>query len=94
MVQMNSKKIILVIIVIAALAGAGVFAYLSFSGSSSTVQTAPSSNTVSATDSILPYGTKLDFGKVNKFNETGRAFQYPAVTPADTGLQLNEIISQ
>ena len=91
---MNSKKIILVIIVIAALAGAGVFVYLTFNGSTSIVPIVATPTPVTAANSILPYGTKLDFDTINKFNETGRKFQYPTVTTADTGLQLNEIISQ
>ena len=91
---MNSKKIILVIIVVAALAGAGVFAYLTFNGSTSIAPIVATPTPVTAANSILPYGTKLDFDSINKFNETGRKFQYPIVTPSDTGLQLNEIISQ
>lgn len=88
---MRSKQIILLIVIIVALAGAGTFAYLSFSGSTSTT---PAEGETQTKGIILPHGNSLNFDKVNKFNETGRTFQYPAATPAETGLQLNEIISQ
>lgn len=93
---MNTKKIILIIIIVGALAGAGVFAYISMTGSGTTPGAASLTATTPATTAgaILPYGTELNFEKINKFNETGRTFEYPSVTPADTGLQLNEIISQ
>ena len=87
---MRTKQIILLVIIVVALAGAGVFAYMTFSSSPVT----PVAGEVQTGGIILPQGTKLDFEKVNKFNETGRTFQYPSATPADTGLQLNEIISQ
>lgn len=50
--------------------------------------------TASGVDSILPHGTKLDFDTVKKFNPTGRLFPYPTVKAEETGLQLNEIVSQ
>lgn len=87
---MRTKQIIITIIMIAALAGAGVFGYLSLSRDSSTAAP-PESATA---NSILPKGTTLNFDKVNRFNETGRQFQYPSVTPADAGLTLNEIMQQ
>jgi hypothetical protein len=84
---MKIKQIILIIIVIAALAGAGVFGYMSVKGKST-------GTTKKKTGTILPHGNNLDFGTVDKFNETGRQFEYPATTPADLGQPLNEIISQ
>lgn len=88
---MKIKQTIFIIIVIAALAGAGVFAYMSFAGGD---KSASVTAEVVPTAIILPHGSTLDFEKINKFNETGREFQYPKSTPIDIGLQLNEIISQ
>lgn len=88
---MKLKQIILIVIVIAALAGAGVFIYLSFSGSTTP---SASSGTAIVNSPILPNGNKLNFDKINKFNQTGHTFQYPTVGAADTGLGLNDIISQ
>ncbi len=90
---MNNKNIIFIGVIVVALAGAGVFAYISFFGSSST-STSTIVGQTTGTGTILPYGKSLNFETVNKFNETGRLFQYPQVTPADTGLLLSEIISQ
>lgn len=90
---MNNKNIILIVVVIIALAGAGVFAYISFFGSSTASSPTATGQTVGV-GTILPYGKSLNFETVNKFNETGRLFQYPEVTPADAGLLLSEIISQ
>lgn len=91
---MKSKQIILLIIIIAALAGAGVFAYLSMTASQGTPAVPGGLDTTQAQNNILPHGSELNFDKINQFNEVGRTFQYPATTPEDTGLTLNEIISQ
>lgn len=90
---MNSKKIILILLIVGALSGAGVFAYISMTGTGASSENTSTVPTSSA-GAILPNGSDLNFDKINKFNETGRVFEYPSVTPADTGLQLNEIISQ
>lgn len=87
---MQSKQIILIVIIVAALAGAGVFLYLSFSGKGTPTGT----NQPAAISPILPHGTSLNFDKVNKFNQTGRTFQYPTVNPGETGPALNDIITQ
>ncbi len=89
---MKNKNLILILVIIVALAGAGVFAYISFFGSSTA--TTPTTNQTVGAGTILPYGKSLNFETVNKFNETGRMFPYPEVTPADAGLMLSEIISQ
>lgn len=88
---MNSKKIITIIVIVAAFAGAGVFAYMSLRDDASSLVT---TSDQPAAPILLPYGDKLDFSAVNKFNQTGRIFQQPVTTAADVGLQLNEIISQ
>lgn len=88
---MNSKKIITIIIIIAAFAGAGVFAYMSLRGDATTLVT---TNDQSAAPILLPYGDELNFDAINKYNQTGKTFQYPATTAADVGSQLNDIISQ
>lgn len=89
---MKLKQIISIVIVIAALAGAGVFAYMSLKSEVDTATQATSSEQQTAI--ILPHGNELNFDQVNKYNQTGQQFQYPQTTAADTGLQLNEIISQ
>lgn len=90
---MKMKQNILLIIIIAALAGAGVFAYLSFF--KKTTEAPIVDNALSSSKgNILPHGTDLNFEKVNKFNQTGTQFSYPQATPADIGSPLNDIISQ
>ncbi len=89
---MNSKKIITIVVIVAALAGAGVFGYLSLRDDAVELVTAADGQ--AATPIILPYGDTLDFETVNKFNQTGRTYTLPVTTAADVGLQLNEIISQ
>lgn len=89
---MNSKQIILIVIIVIALAGGGVFAYFSLTGSGAVGTADVSQGSVKGV--ILPKGTKLNFEKINKFNETGRTFELPVVTPAETGLPLNDLISQ
>ncbi len=86
---MKIKQTIILIVIVVALAGAGVFAYMTFG---SPVAEVPATQETKAI--ILPHGNNLDFDDVNKFNETGRQFQYPVTLQSDIGLQLNEIISQ
>ena len=85
---MQSKQIIIIVVIIAALAGAGVFAYMSFSGNTSgniTTEIVPNNQ-------VLPRGNKLDFKSIDTFNPTGKAFQYPEVIPNEIGLPLNSIV--
>lgn len=91
MLSMNSKQIIIIIVIIAAIAGAGVFGYLTLTGDTAGTTSTTASPTI---NTILPHGKDLNFDKVNEFNETGRQFQYPSVTPSDAGLSLNEIMKQ
>jgi flagellar basal body-associated protein FliL len=86
---MNIKQIIVLIVIIAVLAGAGVFGYKFLMSS------VPNKNAAVTTKSeILPHGTNLDFSKVKKFNPNARLNTYPIVSPTETGLQLNDMISQ
>lgn len=77
----------MIAIIIAALAGAGVFAYLSLSGGST-----PQAQPAPVANQILPHGTSLDFEAINKFNETGKKFPYPVVSPGEIGQTLNTIV--
>ncbi len=86
------KKIISIVIIFGALAGAGFFAYKAFSSSSSTA--APSQAATKTTSEILPLGTNLNFEQVKKFNKDARIFQYPAVSPEDIGPGLSTMIKQ
>ena len=86
---MKIKQAVILIVVIVALAGAGIFAYKSFGSSISNVPATQESKAI-----ILPYGSKLDFDKVDKYNQTGRQAENPTVNPAEIGSQLNGIISQ
>jgi flagellar basal body-associated protein FliL len=83
---MNVKQIITIVVLIAVLAGAIVFAWTTFfSGRSQPAATlAPSSQ-------ILPHGTKLDFKTVQELNPSKRTYQYPVVTPGEVGLNLGEL---
>lgn len=88
---MKFKQVIIVIVIIAAIAGAIIFAYLGFF--SSAPSTPSTSASISISNAVLPLGTTLDFSQVKKFNPTGRQFQYPVVTPPDVGAQpLNNLI--
>ena len=86
---MDSKRLITIVIIIVALAGAGVFLYMSLTGmkSDNVVQQQSGS-------AILPSGNDLDFSKLKEFNPSGRKFQYPAVTPQDAGVSLGTIMKQ
>ncbi len=86
---MRFKQIIILLVIMAALAGAGVFAYKSF-----TNERSKSKTTETAQSAILPHGTELDFATLKKFNPSGKLFNYPNVTNDQAGAALNEIISQ
>ncbi len=89
---MKIKQIILIIVIIAAVAGAGVFAYMMFGKEAINPNVTAKNNTARI---ILPHGTKLDFAKVDKFNPTGKLFNYPVVDQAtEIGQPLNDIIRQ
>lgn len=89
---MKNKQIVIIMVIVGALAGAGVLAYFSL-GSKDTAITTATTNAAPAAI-ILPYGSDLSFDQINKFNQTGKSFDYPVTTAADTGLELNQIISQ
>jgi hypothetical protein len=90
---MGIKQIIIIIVIIAAIAGAGVFAYMTFfSGDAVTPATPLSAEGKS--NAILPQGTKLDFGTVQKFNKNSKIFQQPAVQPSEIGMGLDEIMEK
>lgn len=85
---MQSKQIITIIVIIAAFAGAGVFAYMAFSGNAS-----ENIITEVASDSqVLPFGDELNFDSIDTFNPTGKAFQYSEVAPSEVGSPLNNIV--
>ena len=88
---MSIKQIIAIIVIVVAFAGAGVFVYMAFSG---TTQTPPNltANGGAPASQILPYGSGLDFGQVTKFNKNGRVFDYPVVTEGEVGAELGTVI--
>lgn len=90
---MKLKQIITLIIIIAALAIAGVFAYNFLMGSVTEQDAVKSLEKPTASSAILPHGTELNFDTVNEFNPSGRLYTYPAVQPSDAGLPLNDLIS-
>ena len=90
---MRAKQIIILIIIIAALAIAGVFAYKFLMGTVSEESAAKSQSQGAGTSVILPQGTDLNFDTVKEFNPSGRLYTYPAVQPSDAGLPLNDLIS-
>lgn len=89
---MTIKKLLILIIVVVTLGGAGVFAYMSLSETGTSTEVAATNAQGQAI--ILPHGSDINFDNINKFNQTGKTFQYPQVTPADIGQELNAIISQ
>ena len=72
------RKLLTIIITIAALGGAVILGYSALSKKTPPQATGPSST-------ILPYGTALDFNNLQDFNKTNRLFPYPAVTPPEIG---------
>lgn len=87
---MKLKQIIGLIIVIAAFAGAGVFAYMSIISD----KNPEAATTTISTAEILPQGDKLDFEDVNKFNKNGKLFRYPEVSEGEIGLGLNDVMEK
>ncbi len=90
---MTAKQIITLIIIIAALAIAGIFAYKFLMGTVTEEDAAKSQEQGAGVSVILPQGSELDFEKVKEFNPSGRLYTYPAVQPSDAGLPLNDLIS-
>lgn len=90
------KQTIAIIVIVIALTGAGVFAYMTFfsNGQMFTSSTNVSTNSQSGYSEILPMGSDLDFENVSKFNEDKRIFEYPAVNPNEIGPTLDSIIQQ
>ncbi len=85
---MKSNQLIALIVIVVALAGAGVFAYFAFTGTEQvTVQPSSSIN-------ALPHGTTLNFNTVEKFNKNAKVFEYPRVSADETGLPLNQLIQE
>lgn len=82
------KKIITIIIVVAALGGAGFLGYSAMHKSSSSGD-AKSGN---ITTTILPYGTDLNFKPIQDFNSTNRFFPYPKVTPPEIGATTTALV--
>lgn len=82
------KQIIVVIIIVVALAGAGFLGYKAFTSSSEDNAAAVAGKH----SQILPFGTDLKFDSVQKYNKDGKTFQYPTVTPAEIGPELGAII--
>lgn len=93
---MKTKQIILLVIIIVAVAVAGVFFYKTFSKNIQTEALQAQTDAVAASSGskILPHGDQLDFDTVRKFNPNKQFNQYPAVTSDEAKSQLNSIISQ
>lgn len=87
------KQVITIIIIVAALAGAGVFAYLTFFSGTPTSTTQTSSG-ISESSEILPMGSNLNFDQVEKFNKDDRLYQYPIISPSEVGAVMGSIIKQ
>lgn len=83
------KQTILLIIIVIALAGAGVFGYMALNKSGGgSVAAAPAS----ATSQILPMGSALKFDTVQKYNKDSRLFDYPVVSPGEIGTTTGELM--
>lgn len=82
------KKIITIIIVVAALAGAGFLGYSAMHKSTST----GSGKSGDIAKTILPYGSDLNFKPIQDFNNTGRFFPYPKVTPPEIGSTTTALV--
>lgn len=80
------KKTILTIIIIAGIGGAIIMAYLALTGDSSDAGNEQSSRAKNS--GILPNGTSLDFKKLEEFNDTGRLYPFPKVSPTEVGSNI------
>ncbi len=91
------KQTIIIIIIVASLAGAGVFTYLTFfSGTPDSITTTQgsASGSNSAPSDILPLGSNLKFDDIKTFNKDKRVFEYPTVIQSDLNPGLANIIKQ
>jgi hypothetical protein len=90
------KQTISIIVIIAALAGAGVFAYMTFfSGSADVPLVSTSATTAQGTTSeILPMGSGLNFDVVERYNKDRRFFQYPSVNTSEIGSIMGSMVKQ
>ncbi len=87
------KQTIIIIIIVAALAGAGIFAYMSFfSNGSSSLVTFGEDTGAPGTSEILPLGSNLNFDQIHKFNKDSRVFQYPSVNPSEIGPVMGTMV--
>ena len=82
------KKTLLTIIIVVGFGGAIVMGYLAFSGDSSSSNPVVVEDIQSSDFGILPNGTSLDFKKLEEFNDTGRLYPFPKVSPTEVGSNI------
>ena len=82
------SRILTIIIIVLALGGAGLLGYrMLFPGT----VTSPITTSSAQANAILPFGTKLDFEQVKKYNKDGRTYPYPVVNSSEVGPDLGAI---
>lgn len=90
------KKIIYIVVIVIALGGAIVMGYMAFFGAdsntSSSLDTGSTSPTSSSPVSILPYGDRLDFSSLKKYNRANIIFPYPKVNLSEIGKGIGQIM--
>jgi hypothetical protein len=86
------KRTIYIAVIVIALGGAAVMAYMAFFSGGSGGGGEVVIETEAQVYNILPEGKELDFTEVSKFNQEGRLFPYPQVTPSEIGQVLGNII--
>ncbi len=84
------KQTILLIIIVAAVAGAGVFGYMALTKSGPDAgQAMPAAG---ASSQILPMGSALNFDTIQKYNKNSTLFPYPVVNPVEIGVPTSQMI--
>lgn len=86
------KKTIYIVIIVIALGGAAIMAYMAFFSGSSNGGGEVMIEKEAQVYNILPEGKNLDFSSVTEFNQQGRLYPYPQVTPSEIGQVLGNII--
>jgi hypothetical protein len=88
------KRIIVMIIIVAALTGASIMSYKAFSGSEGASFISTDTPPEVVPSEILPMGASLNFKSVQEFNKESRLFPYPAVNATEVGPGIGELIQQ
>jgi hypothetical protein len=92
---METKKIILIIVMVGFFAGTAYMIYTNFIAKGAPPKTIIDQSAVVVANpgvQVLPYGTKLDFSLLKQYNPDGRVFRYPEVDSTQIGVGVSDLI--